>query len=91
MVHHFTPEGVENDACQCIVPADLPVRGRASGVQAGLSYMKRQVVNPAKDGQTGKTVLGKSQRYCLQKVKQFFVNTITDNTCSFDKFNWYGL
>jgi transposase len=28
---------------------------------------------------------------CFQKVKQFFVDTITENTYSFDKFKWYGL
>ena len=28
---------------------------------------------------------------CFQKVKQFFVDTITENTYSFDKFEWYGL
>ena len=28
---------------------------------------------------------------CFQKVKQCFVNTITENAYSFDKFKWYGL
>jgi transposase len=28
---------------------------------------------------------------CFQQVKQFFVDTVTENTCSFDKFKWYGL
>lgn len=28
---------------------------------------------------------------CFQQVKQSFVDTITENTCSFDKFKWYGL
>ncbi len=28
---------------------------------------------------------------CFQKVKQFFVDTITENNYSFDKFKWYGL
>jgi transposase len=28
---------------------------------------------------------------CFQQVKQFFVETITENTYSFDKFKWYGL
>jgi hypothetical protein len=28
---------------------------------------------------------------CFRKVKQFFVDTFTENTYSFDKFKWYGL
>lgn len=28
---------------------------------------------------------------CFQKVKQCFVDTITENTYSYDKFKWYGL
>jgi transposase len=27
---------------------------------------------------------------CFQQVKQFFVDTITENTYSFDKLKWYG-
>lgn len=28
---------------------------------------------------------------CFQQVKQFFVDTVTESTYSFDKFKWYGL
>ena len=28
---------------------------------------------------------------CFRKVKQFFVDTIAENTYSYDKFKWYGL
>ena len=40
----------------------------------------------------GKTQIRKQDGLdCFQKVKQFFVDTVTENTYSFDKFKWYGL
>lgn len=40
----------------------------------------------------GKTQLRKQAGLnCFSKVKQFFAETISQQTYSFDKFNWYGL
>lgn len=40
----------------------------------------------------GKTQIRKQAGLdCFQKVKQFFVDTVTENTYSFDKFKWYAL